>query len=223
MKTDNPQGRAMRNNNPTGGRKSFLANHAVRVFIFIGLIAAPVVLIMMIFSPLAQKKNNAPSLEPFRLPANYQQEDIINIIKHFRGHPDFQFYYNALAEEQVENATVEIVFILLKAKSAEALLDEITKMKNDVFLAGIMFNSVQYDDDFMEYPDDSPELRGVMWRFLYEEFKLTMLGMCYKATYDSQFSFQWPQETRLAAAKLKSMVYAIRQYHKDREWSGLAP
>ena len=79
-------------------------------------------------------------------------------------------------------------------------MDELGKRVQSL---SILFVNLDYD---VEVSGPSEELNKIMWRLLEEEFKLTILGLCYKATFDPDFAFTWDDSARASALKIRKII-----------------
>lgn len=183
----------------------------LRVLLLILLIFAPIILLMVIFTPIASEKIPERIVNDYRLKPNYQAEDLVETVKKMRLDPDFVFYFWALDSDQVAKATYETYEILDRARTKELLLPELEALQEKVKAMAVMFYHMDYSDEFISKPDRYPDLKQLMDQLVYQEFKLALGGLCYKSNYDKFFRFSWSDTELLAAQKLHRVLKDIRK------------
>ncbi len=184
---------------------------ALKIILFVLLLFAPIIILMVIFTPFAEEKIAERVVNDYRLPGNYTQEDIVNTVKKMRRDPEFQFYFYAVPLDRVAEATYEVYEIMNRSRSQEGLRAEMTQLQEKIKAMAVVFYHMDYGDNFITNPEGFPDLNKIMNDLVYEEFKLAVMGVCYKSTYDESFRFEWTQTERLAAQKLHKVLKQINQ------------
>ncbi|HBR15620.1 MAG TPA: hypothetical protein DD723_08825 [Candidatus Omnitrophica bacterium] len=175
------------------------------------LIFSPVLLIMLIFSPLTSRRSSKSHLRPYRLSENLDRESIGFIIDKMREDQEFQFYFFVLDPEHIDRISGDIFHLLSENRDKSFLLYQIEQLKKAVNSMKQVFDSVEFPEDYFENPALHPELNQLVWQFLLEDFKLTVLGLCYKATYDTNFALQWDKKDQSFAQKLITIYLKLKQ------------
>ena len=191
-------------------KKSF----GFKVSIFLILIFAPIFLIMLVFTPLAAKKAREQLIATYRLPPNYQRKDFDKVLSIMKNSYEFQFYFFAL-KNKLDTLSEEAWQVLNQNRTPETLFAQMEEMMAVVKASGLLFLHLDYTEDFFNNPQNYPQLSEVYWSFLMEEFKLTLLGVCYKTTYDPHFTFSWDDESYEAAQKLRTIVIKLKALYED--------
>lgn len=186
--------------------RSRVIKKLVKLCLVILLIMAPILVLMLIFTPFASKKISQRIAMNYKIPSNYSADDIAEIVKKMGKDPEFLFYYSALDKEKIVQATYEVYEIMNRSRDAELLKTEIDRLQKKTKSLAVMFYNLDYPEDFLEDPKKTPDLNKVMMDLLFSDFKLAVLGVCYKANYDEKFVLQWDQTSRLAAGKLRTMI-----------------
>lgn len=187
---------------------------STKIIGFLVIIIAPVVLLVVIFSPIVVQKSHQRVVERYMLPSHPSLEDIQTMVESMRGDEEFDFYFYALDQDTVDQSLTNVSQIVSLAENKELLFKALNKLKKQVDALSVLFYNVEYPDGFVVNVDDYPEMKNIMQNFLKKEFQLTLIGVCYKVLYDSQFSFQWSKTAHLSAQKLRSLVFKIKQ-NKD--------
>lgn len=184
---------------------------ALKIILFVLLLFAPIIVLMVIFTPFAEEKITERIVNDYRLPSNYTQEDIVNTVKKMRRDPEFQFYFFAIPLDRVAEATYEVFETMDRSRGQEALKTEMNQLQEKIKAMAVVFYHMDYGDSFIEDPSAFPDLKKILDDLVYEEFKLAVMGVCYKSTYDDTFRFEWTQTERLAAQKLHKVLKQISQ------------
>ena len=174
------------------------------------IIVAPIIFIMLAITPIVMYKTGKSRLEQYKLPKDFDRKDVIFVVSNMRKNHELEFYFQTLNTHLLNKASEEAAQILENNRNKQGLLNQIGKMKEKVKSLSIFFESLELPDDFKEYPEHYPELHKIMYQFIYEEFKLTILGLCYKATFDPDFSFQWDVDARLSAEKIRNIILKLQ-------------
>jgi len=183
---------------------------SIKIILGMLILVLPVVIVMLIFGPIASKKIDKETLDKYKLEHPFSEDDLKSIVDAMRMEYEFQFYFLILDEEMVERAVHEAYLILSKSQDTGSLLVRLMQMQEKVHSLSVLFYHLDYSDNFFKDPQAFPELNRILWQLLEEEFTLTVLGVFYKANYVHDFSFQWGQTAHQAALKLKNIVMKLK-------------
>lgn len=188
--------------------------------LFLGLLVfgAPVLVLLIIFKPFVNQRTveERPLVQiDYSLPRGYQRKDVTETVKKMSEDPEYLFYFYSINKEDIVQATFEVFEILDRARRQELLKTEIDSLQKKTQSLATMFYHLEYTDEYVDDPSAFPELQKVLNTFLYEEFKLAILGVCYKGTYDEMFVFQWDRTSRLAARKLHGILLKRRRASRN--------
>ncbi len=178
--------------------------------IFVFIILAPVIFIMVVMGPLAAKKTNDDLLKRYALPVDFSKTEFKSLVTLLKNDAEFKFYFFAMDEKKVEQAIDEVYQLLVSQHTQKGWQQYLEDIKTKVNAHSVHFMHMAIPEDFYEDSELYPTIVKVMDQFLYEEFKLTLVGLSYKSVYDNEFSFQWDEATRLAAQKLQSTIIKIK-------------
>ncbi|MBZ0167460.1 MAG: hypothetical protein K8I00_11695 [Candidatus Omnitrophica bacterium] len=195
---------------------SSLGKNLLKVFLVLLVFGAPVLVMVLFFKPFVSKKNvEHPVVRvDYKLPKGYQRREVSEAVKKMSDDPEYLFYFYAIEKDEILRATLDVYEILDRARSQESLLTEVETLQMKTKSLAVMFYHLDYDDGYIEDPTAFPELQKVLKTFLYEEFKLAILGVCYKSTYANDFRFEWDRTSQLAARKLHSILLRRRRAQK---------
>lgn len=187
---------------------SSFGKNLLKVFLVLVVFGAPVLVLVLVFKPFVAKKNvERPVVRiDYKLPENYARREVSETVKKMSEDPEYLFYFYAIEKGEILRATLDAYEILDRARSQESLLSEVETLQKKTQSLAVMFYHLDYDDAYIEDPTAFPELQKVLKTFLYEEFKLAILGVCYKGTYANEFRFQWDRTSHLAARKLHGIL-----------------
>ncbi|HLF17531.1 MAG TPA: hypothetical protein VI749_01390 [Candidatus Omnitrophota bacterium] len=168
--------------------------------------------LFLMAQPFKKKDPLLEAIQRYRSPADYTSADIRRMVDTMREDPEFQFYFQALRGQQQNQAIDEAIAVLEANRTPASLLERIEESQGHVRGLGATFYHLEYTDEYVKSPGKSPQLEEVFWQFLSEEFKLTVLGVFYKANHDPRFVFQWDPALVLAAQKLREIWTARAGY-----------
>lgn len=177
------------------------------------VIFIPLLVVVFVFSPLAKQKNlEAINIQYDRyvLPPQYTKKNFEQLIEKMKEDNEFRFYFYAFSNEQVDLVVRETYEILDQSREGDKLLNIIQEQKNIVQGLSEVFASLEYSDSFIKSPKNYPELNNVLWSFLQEEFKLTLLGAIYKSNFNREFLFLWTDSVHLTADKLRKIIFSLK-------------
>ena len=180
----------------------------LKVLLILLVFGAPVLFLILVFKPFVAKQQvERPVMRvDYALPADYQRSDLTELVKKMSSDSEYLFYFYSIEKDEIVKATFEVFEILDRSRSKDNLLAEIQAMQQKAQSLAVMFYHLEYGEDYIADPTAFPELQKVLRTFLYEEFKLAILGVCYKGTYDEEFRFEWDRTSRLAARKLHGIL-----------------
>lgn len=189
----------------------------LKVFLVVIVLGAPVLVLLLIFKPFVGKRQvqERPVVRvDYRLPEGYQRPDITAHVKKMSEDPEYLFYFYAINKEDIVMATRESFEILDRARDQQSLRAEMDALQKKTQSLATMFYHLEYGDEYTADPAAFPELQRVLKTFLYEEFKLAILGASYKGTYEEAFHFEWDRTSKLAARKLHGILLKRRKASK---------
>ncbi|MCA9394872.1 MAG: hypothetical protein KC900_11755 [Candidatus Omnitrophica bacterium] len=194
-----------------------LGKSLLKLFLGVLIFGAPVLVLLLIFKPFVSQQvaEERPAVQiDYSLPLGYQRKDVTEIVKKMSDDPEYLFYFYSIGKDDIVKATYDVFEILDRARNRDALKSEIDSLQKKTQSLATMFYHLEYTDDYVDDPTAFPELQKVLKTFLYEEFKLAILGVSYKGTYDENFYFQWDRTSRLAARKLHGILLKRRRAAK---------
>ena len=194
-----------------------LGKSLLKLFLGVLIFGAPVLVLLLIFKPFVSQQvaEERPAVQiDYSLPLGYQRKDVTEVVKKMSEDPEYLFYFYSIGKDDIVKATYDVFEILDRARNRDALKSEIDSLQKKTQSLATMFYHLEYTDDYVDDPTAFPELQKVLKTFLYEEFKLAILGVSYKGTYDENFYFQWDRTSRLAARKLHGILLKRRRAAK---------
>lgn len=196
------------------GFKGLLSKGPVKVIAVLLLLVAPIIILVVVFRPMAKKRVNKEFVAKYTLPKNYTAEDIVNIIKKMRKDREFEFYFYALGNDRIAQLTENIVSIMKSTRKDDLLLNVIKAKRQEVHYLGVFFLNINFPNDFFVNPDKYPQLSSSMWNFISREFEVTLLSICYKSLYNPKFELTWDKSDFMAAVKLKEVMMVLKNAKK---------
>lgn len=186
--------------------RSHVIKKLVKFCLIILLFMAPVMVLMLIFTPFASDKITQRIATSYKIPENYTHDDITQTVMKMNKDPEFPFYFSSLTNEEIVQATYEVYEVMNRARSAELLLAELNQQQQKTKALAVMFYHLDYTEEFINDPVGFPDLYKVMKALLIDDFKLAVLGVCYKSNYDEKYVMVWDQVSRSAARKLRDIM-----------------
>ena len=187
--------------------KSAVKKSSVKLILAVGILLLPVVITVVIFTPFIISKTHINNyLKIYRLPDLFSENDILQIIQKMRDDREYAFYFQNISQGRLQRAGSEVYAILDGSRSKDKMADAINAQTEKVKLLAVLFTQLQYPTAFYDHPQDYPELTHALTSFLYEEFKLSIIGLIYKAKYDRAFTFQWDAASQEAARQLQGII-----------------
>ncbi|MCA9401189.1 MAG: hypothetical protein KC713_06155 [Candidatus Omnitrophica bacterium] len=181
-------------------------NKLMKFAALILIICTPIIIVMLVFTPMATEKTEQVFKEQYRLSSDFTKNDIIRIIENMRKDHEFMYYFYILKPELLNTAILEVANEMEKYRDQEAIHNLIEQKKEKVSTLGSLLLNLEYPEDYYKNPQSFPSMNNLLWQFFAEEFKLSVVALCYKATYDPTFAFNWDDLTRRAARKFQAVA-----------------
>ncbi|MCR4336740.1 MAG: hypothetical protein NUV91_02900 [Candidatus Omnitrophica bacterium] len=173
------------------------------------LLIAPFVLVLVFLRGCFLAMGSPGTLQSYRLEKDFQEAQVKTIAFRMKKEKEFENYFYLLDDISVGQAVRELYPALDQARDQASFLQLVHQLQENIERTAILFKNVRYPKDFSKNPSKYPEMAEVLWRFFYEEFKLSIVGLSYMATYDPNFRFIWNPEIRSVADYLKSIAFSI--------------
>ena len=184
------------------------------LFLFV-ILGMPLILLQLFFRPLVGQKNIEEFVVKFRLQEDFTKQDLSRILENMQTDQKYSFYFFVLKDFEIVEVVDEVYAVLDEYRDdSRALLNVINEKIGRTRAKGVLFENVEYPEDFAENVDSYPKLKLIMMDFLKSEMELTVLAICFKATYADNFSFDWDQSSYAAAKKLYNLVLQLKQNKK---------
>ncbi|MBP9854046.1 MAG: hypothetical protein KBD53_04170 [Candidatus Omnitrophica bacterium] len=171
----------------------------------------PVLVLFVIFAPLAAKKNPQRTAAEYQIPPDFTINDIAKIVERMRTDPEFQFYFRALSSDKITQGALEVYEIMNRSRSGDVFLNEIKLQQKKTSSLALLFYYLEYSDDFFKNPELYPDLSKTIVNFSFEDFKLAVLSICYKSNIDPTFFLKWDETSQLAARKLFETIKRLNK------------
>jgi hypothetical protein len=187
-----------------------LSKGPVKIALVIILLATPLVILMLVFRPMAGKKTKKEFVAKYTIPKDYKKVDLVNIVSKMRKDKEFEFYFFAMGNERIAAVTENAISVMLNNRTKESLLSFIKTKKQEVHYLSVFFLNMNFPNEFYTNPSSYPQLDDALWKFITREFEVTLLAACYKSLYDANFSLKWEEVNYVAAMKLKDVILNIK-------------
>ena len=189
---------------------SHLMIRLLKAAILILLIIAPVVIVMAVLRPMAEKKARQEILNRYALPEDFKRADFDVVLTHMKEDGEFFYYFENLRPDRLALAQEAAYTLIDQHRRKEDLIKAVIRQKLKVQLLAKTFNYLSYPKEFYQEPQQYPQLKSAVDSFLFEEYVLAMAGACYKGTFDPQFVFRWDEVTAHAAERFRDVVRQLR-------------
>ncbi|MCA9404081.1 MAG: hypothetical protein KC897_09885, partial [Candidatus Omnitrophica bacterium] len=159
-----------------------LGKSLLKLFLGVLIFGAPVLVLLLIFKPFVSQQvaEERPAMQiDYGLPLGYQRKDVTEVVKKMSEDPEYLFYFYSIGKDDIVKATYDVFEILDRARNQDALKSEVESLQKKTQSLATMFYHLEYADDYVDDPTAFPELQKVLKTFLYEEFKLAILGVSY--------------------------------------------
>ena len=174
------------------------------------ILVVPLFIIIVVFMPLASHHKQDRYVE-YVVPRNFAKVDLVKLVGHMRQDPEFGFYFQSLPEETLNMAIEEIYSQLDQNRGKDKHLELLDSTQENIRSLAILFENFHYSQDIQQFSQLTPELTRAVWLFFCEEFKLVVIGLCYRVTYDRDFSFQWDDEIKRIAMDIRHIIQDLRR------------
>ena len=201
-----------------------LSTRPLRKFGMILLVlAAPLVLAVIFLYPMIVISNLVKYVEHYQLPKGFNKANIEAAVKQMRQDTEYQFYFKALGPERIQQATENVYQVLNANRSRGQHLAQIRSMKDRVQSTATLLNSLEFPEGFSKNPLAYEDIVRKFWDFVEDEFQLTILGLCYKSTYDRGFQFHWSLAAKQAAQKWERIFAGFSEEQRKEIQERLKP
>lgn len=178
------------------------------------LICVPVILVVVVFKPFVagkQKEELAEYSEKYSLRPGFTRNDLREVVDNMRTDYEFQYYFRVFDHGSVALAVDQIGTEIAPRMEKESFRQLLESKQAELERLGMLVENVEFSDDIFRTNDENLRpLKEALWSWLYEDFKLSVMGAIYKSTYDPSFRFHWPPQTVRAAAGLKNLFQGMR-------------
>jgi hypothetical protein len=174
------------------------------VIIVCGISALCVLALIMLYFQMRVRQSTS-NLHQYVLENGFVRDDVTRVIQKMKEDPDFKFYFELLNNRVVVQGGEDAYAVLSAHREEKSLLTQIMIMQKHVLSFATLVNAFDIPEDFIEQQDQYEDLNEIFRNLLYEDFKLAVLGVCYKATFDEHFAFKWDKDTLLAANKIQEL------------------
>jgi len=175
----------------------------IKIVVVIVMILTPLFVLMLGLTPFARSKTEKRISNPYQLPSFYNRDDLVGIVAAMSKDPVFALYFRTLTPTNISDAIRETYEFLDKNRGKDLLRSEIERKQRKVEALSVAFMQEDYPAEFSRSPLEHERQAHILWTFFYEEFKVTLLGLCYKATYEPAFNFRWQDQSMVTAAATK--------------------
>jgi len=190
----------------------------IKLLAIFGMITIPLIVIMVLFSPLVAQKQKKIYSQVYPISENFTQEDIRSTIGKMEKDGEFFFYFMVLTDQDKEMAAEEVFQILSRNRGKDKHYRQIMESMKEAKSLATLFGTLVYPEKFHAEPEQYPVLGRTLHTFVYEEFKLTVMGLCYRSMYDKNFRFQWDETSQEAATKLQKLILQLRESKQIGRW-----
>src|SRR5690242_13741844 len=84
----------------------------LKIILGVLVLSLPVILLMVFFKPIAEKKNLTRYTKEYKLPQKFNAQDVQVLIANMKHDPEFVFYFYALTPDMVEEGVKKITSLL---------------------------------------------------------------------------------------------------------------
>ena len=152
---------------------------------------------------------DAQKFKEYSLPHTLSRGDVKDLLDKMRQDPQFRVYFIVLQENEITAVVEDIHDLLVKHADRKALSTLILQRQQKVESLAAVLNASTLPDRYFERPKEYPVLNKTIWQFFFEEFKLIVLGTCYKANYNIDFRFHWKPSSHQAVIKLHRILLGL--------------
>lgn len=170
----------------------------------------PCIVIFVILPPFNASQNHQKMIAKYKLPQDYQLEDLRVKVDKMKEDEDFKFYFLALNEERVKESIQKSFQILKENKDSPDLLKAVFSLQGKIRAKAAVFAYMDFSQGGLFTPDEAVKLKNDLLNFVEDEFTLTILGLIYKTNFDEKFRFDWDELTLVAARNVRSLMVPNR-------------
>jgi len=127
--------------------KALWKKGVVKILVAVVVVLTPLVILKVVFTPIATQKSIERQSEKFRLVAPIDEKQISGHMDLLKREPIFAFYFDLLPEAHLENLVRETFVILRDETTAEGLRSQIDKIQKDVVGYSMLFANLEMPDD----------------------------------------------------------------------------
>ena len=182
-----------------------------KAFLICLIMIAPLGLAMLLLFPMIARSNSVKYVEHYRLSQGFTKNIIDAAVEQMRQDTEYQFYFKMLDPERIQHASAAVYEILNNNREKGQHYQQIKLLKKQVQATAVSLNNLDFPPDFIADPLAHIDLAGKSWNFVEDEFKLTILGLLYKFTYDRNFQFYWSDTSRKAAQKMENLFVGLSE------------
>ncbi len=175
----------------------------LKFFIIVGIILVPILVTIMVCRPIIARYMSSSYMSVYKLPEAFRKEDIRSIIFNMMREPEYTFYFRALSEEDVPQVIDEVYHALDTHRGRSEHQKLLLEWQKSVEDMATLIDSLSFPEEMTA--ESHPELVVMLWKFLRKEFQTTIVGLCYKATYDEEFRLKWSAKSVKAAQLLREV------------------
>lgn len=183
----------------------------IKIALIILVFCIPIAITMGIFTPLISRKHSQHYVGRYFLPENFSSHDMLFILERMKDDPEFAFYFRILPEDYIKKAADEIFVTMDAHRGKKALKEALLKKQARIDSLAMLLLSFDYGIPFYKNPVAFPDLNKTLWNFIFEEFKLNIMGATYKSTYELGFQFAWSSHSLHAAQKAQNIISQLHQ------------
>ncbi len=158
-----------------------------------------------------QGKRYEEHLRAYRLPKPLSQQEYNILLERLKMDPEISPYFTLLPKATISKISSEVFVALQTHATKDELYSVIQKILTEEAGYVRLLLSIPVPDDFLEHPERHPQLRELITKFYFTDFKLALLGMFYRSTYDPSFQFQWDAEARRMASIMNHIVIEAKR------------
>jgi len=173
---------------------------------FVVIILSPIILILFVLGPIAVKKDRNEFLNKYKLSKDFNRAEVKAIVFTMSDDREYAFYFYVLDANSIDAVSDQAAQILRHYKGKEELLEQLIQLQKEVTSLALFFQYIDIPHDFESNPQEYPDIRTAISNFIKSEFQLTLIGLCYKATHDQDFSFTWDDQAIESANKIRNLV-----------------
>ncbi|MFA5260363.1 MAG: hypothetical protein WC450_03955 [Candidatus Omnitrophota bacterium] len=185
------------------------ATFPVKLLVIAGILLIPLVLTVLICRPIIAQHMSRSIAVHYRLPDDFKKADVERMVWHMGQEPEYAFYFRALSADDLKNFVDDVYSLLNTRRGREFHSKLVREMQSSVEDMAVLINTLSLPDNMTA--ESHPDIIVMFWKFFLKEFQTTVVGLCYKATYDQDFRLEWSPEARSAARKLKDVFTSLEQ------------